>query len=328
MELKVFRLIITVLLSQPNLLWAEWNTKDFQKREHSLIKPYQGSGFGVPNWDFQGSTMVTSNYIRLTPDQRSKQGALWNKIPCTVRNWEVQISFKVTGSTKELFGDGFAFWYTKERMENGPVFGSKDLFSGLTIIGDTYSNHNAHNNHQHPYLSAMVNNGSVSYDHERDGKGTMLGGCEVKFRNMQHETWIAIRYENDKLTISHDLHNKRAWAPCFSMEGVKLPTGYYFGMSATTGDLSDAHDVISIRTYELDTVPGVSKEERPDIMPEAEKFVSKQQEKTDNEDSGPSMSGMKKFFVCLLVVLGLVVLAVVGIMIYQNQQENNRKRFY
>ena len=32
----------------------------------------------------QGSTMVTSNYIRLTPDQRSKQGALWNKLPCKV----------------------------------------------------------------------------------------------------------------------------------------------------------------------------------------------------------------------------------------------------
>ena len=112
------------------------------------------------------------------------------------------------------------------------------------------------------------------------------------------------------------------------MEGVKLPTGYYFGMSATTGNLSDAHDVISIRTYELDTVPGVSKEERADIMPEAEQFVSKQQEKTDTEDSGPSMSGMKKFFIGLLIVLGLVVVAVVGIMIYQNQQENNRKRFY
>lgn len=28
--------------------------------------------------------MVTSNYIRLTPDQRSKQGALWNKLPCKV----------------------------------------------------------------------------------------------------------------------------------------------------------------------------------------------------------------------------------------------------
>eukprot|EP00092_Neocalanus_flemingeri_P089581 GFUD01113355.1.p1 GENE.GFUD01113355.1~~GFUD01113355.1.p1 ORF type:complete len:328 (+),score=74.62 GFUD01113355.1:49-1032(+) len=322
----VVRYLLGLLVIHATLLKAEWNTKDFLKREHSLTKPYQGSGFGVPNWDFQGSTMVTSNYIRLTPDQKSKQGALWNKIPCRVRNWEVQLNFKVTGTTRDLFGDGFAFWYTKERMEIGPVFGSKDFFSGLAIIGDTYSNHNTPN-HQHPYLSAMVNNGSVSYDHDKDGKHTMLGGCQVQFRNMNHETWIAIRYENDKLTISHDMNNKRAWAPCFSTEGVKLPTGYYFGMSATTGDLSDAHDVISVKTYELDTAAGVPKEERPDIQPESEFIAAAPKEKKEESDR-PSMSGIKTFLICLLVVLGIIVVGVIGIMIYQNQQENNRKRFY
>jgi len=318
--------IIGLLLFTAATLNAEWNTKDFQKREHSLSKPYQGSGFGVPNWDFQGSTMVTSNYVRLTPDQKSKQGALWNKIPCRVRNWEVQVNFKVTGTTKDLFGDGFAFWYTKERMEIGPVFGSKNYFSGLVIVADTYSNHKGPHNHQHPYLSAMVNNGSVSYDHDKDGTHTMLGGCHVKFRNMQHETWIAIRYENDKLTVSHDLKNKRAWAPCLSIEGVKLPTGYFFGLSATTGDLSDAHDVLSIKTYELDTVAGVPKEERPNILPEADFVVSPPREHKD--DPAPGMSGTKKFFIGLLIVLALIVVVVVGIMIYQNQQENSRKRFY
>ena len=35
--------------------------------------------------------------------------------------------------------------------------------------------------------------------------------------------------------VTHDLDNKRAWAPCFRVEGVKLPTGYYFGASAATG---------------------------------------------------------------------------------------------
>ena len=54
--------------------------------------------------------------------------------------------------------------------------------------------------HQHPYLSATVNNGTLSYDHDRDGTHTMIGGCEVKFRNVDHETYIAIRYENDVLT--------------------------------------------------------------------------------------------------------------------------------
>lgn len=34
----------------------------------------------IPYWDFMGSTMVTTNYVRLTPDQQSKQGALWNSV--------------------------------------------------------------------------------------------------------------------------------------------------------------------------------------------------------------------------------------------------------
>ena len=82
-------------------LTAEWNPKDFQKREHSLVKPYTGqldkylvfsylrilgTGFGVPNWDFLGSTMVTSSYIRLTSDDRSKQGAIWNKVVPNIRS--------------------------------------------------------------------------------------------------------------------------------------------------------------------------------------------------------------------------------------------------
>lgn len=62
------------------------------------------------------------------------------------RNWELHVTFKVHGKGSELFGDGFAIWYTKERMQQGPVFGSKDHFSGLAIILDTYSNHNGPHN--------------------------------------------------------------------------------------------------------------------------------------------------------------------------------------
>jgi mannose-binding lectin 2 len=302
--------------------------KDFLKREHSLVQPYQSAGFGIPNWDFQGSTIVTNDHVRLTPDQRSRRGALWNRVPCTVRNWEVQIRFKVTGATKDLFGDGFAIWYTRERMEEGSVFGSRDHFSGLAVIADTYSNHNSPHNHKHPYLSAMVNNGSVAYDHDKDGTRTMLGGCEVTFRNLPHETWLSVRYEADRLTVSHHLTGSgRVWESCLTLEGVRLPTGYYFGISASTGDLSDAHDVVTIKAFELDTRPGVEREERPDIQPSAPPVELVGPRKDDPANTA-GMSGVKKFFFGLLVVLGMVALLVVGIMIQQNQQENNRKRFY
>lgn len=57
--------------------------------------------------------------------------------------------------------------------------------------------------HQHPYISAMVNNGTLHYDHDRDGTHTQLEGCEAKFRNFDYDTHIAIRYEKDTLTGSY-----------------------------------------------------------------------------------------------------------------------------
>ncbi len=66
--------------------------------------------------------------------------------PVYIRNWEIQVQFKVTGSPKDLFGDGFAIWYARDRMKGGSVFGSKDYFSGLAVIADTYSNHNGPHN--------------------------------------------------------------------------------------------------------------------------------------------------------------------------------------
>ena len=36
----------------------------------------------VPFWEFRGSTVVTSSYVRLTPDKQSMEGAIWNTAVC------------------------------------------------------------------------------------------------------------------------------------------------------------------------------------------------------------------------------------------------------
>jgi len=60
------------------------------------------------------------------------------------------------------------------------------------------------------------------------------------------------------VVVSTDIENKAAWKPCLSVQGVRLPTAYYFGMTAATGDLSDNHDIMSVRLYELDLPDDVS----------------------------------------------------------------------
>ena len=87
----------------------------------------------------------------------------------------MHVHFKVHGSGKELFGDGFAIWYAREpkiigkylndlshhavRSNSpigillcpGPVFGYVDYFHGLAIFMDTYSNHNGPHNVSLPF---------------------------------------------------------------------------------------------------------------------------------------------------------------------------------
>lgn len=48
----------------------------------------------------------------------------------------------------------------------------------------------------------MVNNGSLAYDHDRDGTITELAGCETGGRNKNYGTFMAVRYLDNKLTVS------------------------------------------------------------------------------------------------------------------------------
>ncbi|OQV15871.1 Vesicular integral-membrane protein VIP36 [Hypsibius exemplaris] len=332
MTFSSWRLRISVAVALFLSSVAALNMLDSLRREHSLIKPYQGAGMNVPQWDFTGSTMVTSNFIRLTPDQQSKQGAIWNSVPCYTTKWEFQVQFSVHGTGRDLYGDGFAIWYTKTRMQLGPVFGNQDLFSGLAVFLDTYNNHNGPHNHEHPFVSAMVNNGSAVYDHDRDGTHTQLAGCAAKFRGKSHPTHIAIRYEPSVLKVSLDIDGKNQWTECFRVEGVELPTGYYFGVSAATGDLSDNHDIVSLKFYNLEeNVDPNFTLQRSHIIPSAK---TSEAQREHVEDVPPSKigkvatSGLKVFGYIILIIIVCIVLIFGGIFLYQYSKEDRRKRFY
>lgn len=323
-KLKPKLLLLTIFYSFVIKTSESIDSNDYLKREHSLVRPYQGGGLNLPYWDFSGHTMITNNYIRLTPDLQSRSGAIWNVSPCMSKNWEIHLTFKVHGKGTELYGDGFVIWYAKERGIVGPVFGSKDLFSGLGIILDTYSNHNGPHNHQHPYVSGMVNNGTLSYDHDRDGTHTQLAGCEARFRNVNYDTHISVRYENNILSVSTDFENKGDWKSCFVVPSVELPTGYYFGISATTGDLSDNHDIYSFKFYDLDIdfTPEQALE-RTKIIPKASTFEPPRER---TEDPKPGMSNAKIFFLLLFGMLAAIAITIFIISYYK--EKNSKKRFY
>lgn len=168
----------------------------------------------------------------------------------------------------------------------------------------------------------MINNGSMTYDHDRDGTHTQLAGCEARFRNVDYDTQFKIRYENDVLSVSTDLENRNEWKECFSVDGVELPTGYYFGASASTGDLSDNHLLYSFKFFELD---GATTADRAHIIPHASKFEPPREHV---DDPKPGWSNLKIFCVLMLGMIAAVILSIGGYMWYENYQKNKKKRFY
>uniref|UniRef100_A0A3Q3LXC0 Lectin, mannose-binding 2-like a n=2 Tax=Mastacembelus armatus TaxID=205130 RepID=A0A3Q3LXC0_9TELE len=301
--------------------------EEFLKREYSLSKPYQGVGSsGSSHWELMGDSMVTTEQVRLTPDMQSRQGAVWSRLPCHLEDWEMQVHFKIHGQGKKnLNGDGLAIWYTKERMQKGPVFGNMDNFTGLGVFVDTYPNEEKHIERIFPYILAMVGNGSISYDHERDGRPTELGGCNAMVRNLKHDTFLFIRYVRRRLTVMIDIDGQHEWRDCLDIPGVRLPQGYYFGATAITGDLSDNHDIISLKLYQLTVLRSQKEKEQEDeiTIPSVDNMDLLRM--GQNEEG---MSGIAIFFTVLFTMLGSIFLIVIGLVVYSHWIESRRKRFY
>nr|XP_056715996.1 VIP36-like protein isoform X1 [Euleptes europaea] len=328
--LQLLLLLLRVAPAQP--------MEEHLKREHSLTKPYQGVGSSSSSlWELMGNAMVMTQFVRLTPDVQSKQGAVWNRVPCYLRDWEMQVHFKIHGQGKKnLNGDGFAVWYTKDRMQPGPVFGSKDNFLGLGVFVDTYPNeekqqeaqkrrYSSGNQRVFPYVSAMVSNGSLAYDHDRDGRPTELGGCTAMVRNLNHDTFLVIRYVKRRLTVLLDIDGKHEWRDCIDIPGVHFPRGYYFGASSVTGDLSDNHDIISLKLYQL-TVERTPEEEQRDkevFLPMVENMKL-----PGMEAPLEPLSGLALFLIVFFSLVALVFAIVIGIIVYNKWQEQSRKHFY
>ncbi|KAF2751355.1 vesicular integral-membrane protein VIP36 precursor [Sporormia fimetaria CBS 119925] len=227
------------------------DVKAISLRTHSLEPPYLDSDMQSRWWDFGGDTIIrTDKYIRLASDKPSRDGYIFSRVPLTATNWEIEVEFKIHGHGN-LYGDGFAMWLTKERAQQGNVFGSKDKFDGLGIFFDTYKNNRPGT--VFPYVMAMLGDGKTAYDKDNDGKANELAGCSARgIRNANIPTKARLTYFADKsLKLDLQYKSENEWTNCFEIPDFKVPPVAYLGFSAETGELSDNHDIITVRTQNL-----------------------------------------------------------------------------
>uniref|UniRef100_A0A914RWF8 L-type lectin-like domain-containing protein n=1 Tax=Parascaris equorum TaxID=6256 RepID=A0A914RWF8_PAREQ len=193
-------------------------------KDHSLVKPYDGS-----TWVIGGMALASTHLVRLTPDIPSRYGSMWNTVPVSFRSWEVEIKFKIYGSDTERSGEGMAFWYVDQSTRSGPAFGFPDVFRGLGVFIDTSEDdvtdinarievlfeYNSETNfvkvslppHYHPFISALVNNGTIRYAHDAFGTFSQLGGvdggCYAPLLSEEEPSKMLVRYAARTLSVSY-----------------------------------------------------------------------------------------------------------------------------
>ncbi|KAF3022450.1 hypothetical protein G7054_g1573 [Neopestalotiopsis clavispora] len=275
------------------------NVRSIALRTHTLQQPYLDSDMASRWYDFGGDAIVrTDSYIRLTSNQPSQNGWLFSRVPLTATNWEIEVEFKIHGKN-QLYGDGFAMWLTKERGKLGPVFGHSDEFEGLGIFVDTYKNNRP--GVVFPYVMAMVGDGKTSYNKNNDGKDAEFAGCSARgIRHSSVPTKLRLTYFQDK-SLKLELQYKKEddWALCFETnEPPSIPSVTYLGFSAETGELSDNHDIISVRAKNLYTPGGQSGKSSP----------GSGGQRNRNKASGPKKTGGGwGWFLFKFLAFGMVV---------------------
>ncbi|KAM7028760.1 VIP36-like protein [Acridotheres tristis] len=122
-----------------------------------------------------------------------------------------------------------------------------------------------------------------------------------------------------------DIDGKHEWRDCIDVPGVRLPRGYYFGTSSVTGDLSDNHDIISLKLYQLtvERTPEEEKRDREVFLPVVDNLKL-----PGMEAPLEPMSGLALFLIVFFSLVAIVFAIGIGIIVYNKWQEQSRKHFY
>jgi len=98
-----------------------------------------------------------------------------------------------------------------------------------------------------PRIIAMQGDGKTSYDVGKDGVPTMIGECAADYRRANVATKLKVIYVKDTvLDVKIQYKGWEEWSNCFTLQDISVPSNPFIGLSAMTGDITDAHDIISV----------------------------------------------------------------------------------
>lgn len=146
-------------------------------------------------------------------------------------------------------------------------------------------------------------------------------------RNAAVPTKARLTYFQDKsLTLELQYKSEDSWTECFSLSAddnnIAIPSVAYLGLSAETGELSDNHDIISLKAENLYSLGRNAGGKGSDSgRGKGRSSSSSSSRSSSQEKSGSSWSW---FFFKVILFFGAVVGAYFGWTIYRTKARSSR----
>lgn len=214
---------------------------------HSFHHPFTPSDDGpIAHWTQHGSTVITSDdgrdVVRLVNGGQGLQGVLMSSMHTETNDFNGYFDVKITshhGSAQAA--DGMGFFFTDRQVGKGSAMGIDELYRGLGIVIDTFSNSRSV---KVPYVYAYVSNGAKAWNAKTDGKDVELTtGCKIP---MDTHVRIYVQFIDSNLHVGISLNrDHRKWHTCFKYNNVPMPfnDGGFIAFAAETGHFYATHDV-------------------------------------------------------------------------------------
>lgn len=166
------------------------------------------------------------------------------------------MKFRISGQGKTFFGDGIGWWFVQQPYYNeGNLHGSVEKFTGVGIIFDTFKN--TENLAAHRDITILVNDGDKTYEMMTED----VQGCNANIRyhaeradfSVLDAARAKVSIDGNKLVVFIDATASGNWVECVTIDTLPFPNDWlrraHIGITGTTGQLADNHDVISLASY-------------------------------------------------------------------------------
>lgn len=262
------------MISQASLAWLLFSaTAQASYVIEGLSFGHKGSispnGRAVPGWHLSGENhtpQLLSDRIVLTPPAPAgARGAIFADHPVTQPEWIVETEFRASGQDRGSGNLNFWFVDTGRSAVGSSSIYTVGKFDGLALVVDQYGPRGGS-------IRGFLNDGSANFKDHHNVDSLAFGHCDYAYRNLGRPS---------KLRIENGAHGLRVAiddTPCFHSEKINLPPGYFYGVSAATGENPDSFEVYK---WVATTTTSITREE-PNAQAKRPHF-----EKLDSLPSAP-----------------------------------------